>query len=150
MLAQWKRGIQINMRKVTARIGAAAVLAAAVLAAPATSNAEPAPPNVKYTLTSATGVSFQVNYLTAQPPSMAAYNADAYAFLKKEEIPTADPWTFETRLDDPQWATIDASAAAHGGQAPPFPHCEIAVDGQVVVQAGGDPYAVRCQLSRWS
>ncbi len=142
--------MQINMRNPTARIGAVAALAAAVLAAPATSNAEPAGHEVVYTLTSATGVSFQVNYLTAQPPSMAAYNADAYAFLKKEELGTAEPLVLKTTLEDPQWAYIDASAAAHGGQAAAFPRCEISVDGQVVTQSdGSEPYTARCALSRW-
>lgn len=109
-------------------------------------SAEPPPPNVKYILTSDTGVSFQVNYLIAQPPSKDAYNADPYAFLKKEEVPT--PWEFTTTLEDAQWATLDASAAAHGGQAPPNARCEIQVDGQVVSQGSG-PYTARCQLGNW-
>jgi hypothetical protein len=91
-------------------------------------------------------VGFQVNYLIAQPPSKDAYNADPYAFLKKEEVPT--PWEFTTTLEDPQWATIDASAAAHGGQAVANAHCEIQVDGVVVSQSGG-PYTARCQLGNW-
>ncbi|RDH75134.1 hypothetical protein DVS77_28435 [Mycolicibacterium moriokaense] len=135
------------MRTATTRVGAALMLvAASVAVSQATASAEPPVPNVKYILTSDTGVSFQVNYLVSQPPSMAAYNADPYAFLKKEEVPT--PWEFSTTLDDPQWATLDASAAAHGGQAPPSAHCEIQVDGQVVSQADG-PYTARCQLSKW-
>jgi len=119
---------------------------ASVVVGQTTANAEPPAPNVKYILTSDTGVSFQVNYLTAQPPSKDAYNKDPYAFLKKEEVPT--PWEFTTTLEDPQWATIDASAAAHGGQAVPNARCEIQVDGQVVSQSGG-PYTARCQLANW-
>jgi len=122
------------------------VAAASVTVSPVTANAQPPVPNVKYILTSDTGVSFQVNYLIAQPPSKDAYNADPYAFLKKEEVPT--PWEFTTTLADPQWATIDASAAAHGGQAVANAHCEIQVDGVVVSQSGG-PYTARCQLSNW-
>jgi hypothetical protein len=135
------------MRNVKAKIGATAAVALAVVAsAPATSSAEPVAPNVKYILTSDTGVGFQVNYLIAQPPSKDAYNADPYTFLKKEEVPT--PWEFTTTLEDPQWATIDASAAAHGGQAVANAHCEIQVDGVVVSQSGG-PYTARCQLGNW-
>jgi hypothetical protein len=135
------------MRNVKTRLGVAAAVGLAVLAsAPVTSNAEPAGHQVKYTLTSGTGVSFQINYLTAQPPSKNAYNADPYAFLKKEEVPT--PWEFTTTLADPQWATIDASAAAHGGQAVANAHCQIEVDGQVVSQSDG-PYTARCQLGNW-
>ncbi len=126
------------------------MLAAASLATGSSAaNAEPTGQKVRYTLTSGTGVTFQVNYLTAQPPSKEAYNADPYAFLKKEDVSTAQPWVFETTLEDAQWATLDASAAAHGGQAVPNAHCEIAVDGQVVMQGDG-PYTARCQLANWS
>ncbi|OBK78259.1 hypothetical protein A5651_03235 [Mycobacterium sp. 1274761.0] len=120
--------------------------AASVGVGSAPASAEATGHQVKYILTSGTGVSFQVNYLTAQPPSKAAYNADPYAFLKKEEVPT--PWEFTVTLEDPQWATLDASAAAHGGQAVPGAHCEIQVDGQVVSQGDG-PYTARCQLGNW-
>ena len=135
------------MRTATIRVGAALVLAAASVGVnSATVNAEPAGHKVVYRLTSDTGVGFQVNYLTAQPPNKDAYNADPYAFLKKEDVGT--PWELTTTLEDPQWATLDASAAAHGGQAPPNAHCEIEVDGQVVMQSGG-PYTARCQLGNW-
>ena len=40
------------------------------------------------------------------------------------------------------------SSTTHGGQAAPNPHCDIAVDGQVVVQQDG-PYNLQCQLSHW-
>lgn len=135
------------MRNATIKVGAALVLAAASVGmGSATANAEPTGHQVIYRLTSDTGVNFQVNYLTAQPPSKDAYNADPYAFLKKEDVGT--PWEFTTTLEDAQWATLDASAAAHGGQAVPNVHCEIEVDGQVVSQSGG-PYTARCQLGNW-
>lgn len=139
------------MRKATTRVGATFLLAAALVAASQTTavaDPPPAGPNVQYTLTSQTGVSFNVNYVTAQPASLAAFNADAYSYMKKEEVPTADPWVFKTTLDDTSWAFVDMSAAAHGGQAPPYPHCEIAVNGEVVAQGGGDPYTARCSLGK--
>jgi hypothetical protein len=58
------------------------------------------------------------------------------------------PWVFETTLADPQWAIFTVSSTTHGGQAAPNPHCEIAVDGQVVVQQDG-PYNLQCKLSQW-
>jgi hypothetical protein len=135
------------MRNVKAKIGAAAGVALAVVAsAPATSHAEPTVPNVKYVLTSDTGVTMEVSYLAVAPPSMEAYNADPYAFLKKEEVPT--PWEFSTTLADPQWAFLQTGRAGHGGQASPRPHCEIAVDGQVVASDTQDSAAF-CRLSRW-
>jgi hypothetical protein len=126
------------------------VAAASVAVGHPMANAEPAAQKVRYTLTSATPVSYDMNYLIAQPPSKAAYNADPYTFLKKETVnvgPDA-PWVFETTFADPQWAIITASTAVHAMQAPPNPHCEIAIDGQVVLQQDG-PYTVQCQLTRW-
>lgn len=120
----------------------------AVTQAPA--SADPAPQQVKYTLTSAGAYEFDLFYLTSQPPSMEAFNADAYAFATREKVNLAPgvPWVYETTLEDPQWAILTVSSTTRGGQAAPNAHCEIAVDGEVLVQHD-DPYNVRCQLSKW-
>ncbi|SEH82802.1 hypothetical protein SAMN04489835_4616 [Mycolicibacterium rutilum] len=124
--------------------------AASIAVSNATAQAQPAGQVVRYTLTSTTAADFQLNYLIAQPPSKEAYNADAYAYLKKEEVVLQPgvPWVFETTMEDPQWAILTASTGVHAMQAPPTPHCEIAIDGQVAVQQDG-PYTVQCQLSQW-
>lgn len=126
------------------------VAAASVGLSQAVSVAEPAGHQVRYTLTSAGGASFDLFYLTAQPPDKAAYNADAYAFVKRETVTLGpgEPWTFETTLADPQWAILTVSSTTHGGQAAPNPHCEIAVDGQTVVQQDA-PYNLQCQGTQW-
>jgi hypothetical protein len=135
------------MRTATTRVGAAFLLAAVSIAiSQATADAQPAGPNVKYVLTSDSPAGFDVNYLVNQPPNKEAYNADAYAFLKKDRINS--PWEITTTLADPQWAIINASAAAHAMAAPPNAHCEIWVDGQLAVQNTG-PYTAFCQLSNW-
>lgn len=139
------------MRTATTRVGAAFVLAAASLAVShVTASAQPGGHQVRYTLTSAGAADFNLNYLTAQPPSKEAYNADAYAFLKKESVVLSPgaPWVFETTLEDPQWAILTASTGVHAMQGSPNPHCEIAIDGQVAVQNDG-PYTAHCQLSNW-
>ena len=143
------------MRTATTRVGAALAVAAASIAVCHTlghtvANAEPAGHQVRYTLTSAGGADFDLFYLTTQPPSKDAYNANPYAFVKKEPVTLAPgvPWVFDTTLADPQWAIFTVSSTTHGGQAAPNPHCDIAVDGQVVVQQDG-PYNLQCQLSRW-
>jgi hypothetical protein len=134
------------MRTAITRVGAALLLAAGSLTmSQGLADAQPAP-NVRYVLTSDAPVGFDVNYLVNQPPNKEAYNADAYAFLKKDRVDS--PWEFSTTLADPQWAIINASAAAHAMQAPPNAHCEIWVDGQLAVQNTG-PYTAFCQLSRW-
>jgi hypothetical protein len=123
---------------------------AAIAVSHGTSNAEPAGHQVRYTLISAGAADYNLNYLTAQPPSKEAYNADAYAYLKSEQVNLAPgvPWVFETTLEDPQWAILTASTGVHAMQGSPNPHCEIAIDGQVAVQHDG-PYTVQCQLSQW-
>jgi hypothetical protein len=143
------------MRTATGKIGAAFGVAALVASAglafgQATAGADPAAHQVRYTLTSAGDADFDLYYLTTQPPSKAAYNADSYAYLKKEQVTLAAgvPWVFETTLADPQWAILTVSSTTHGGRAAPNPHCDIAVDGQVAVQQDA-PYNLQCQLGQW-
>ncbi|MCX2934642.1 hypothetical protein ORI20_30700 [Mycobacterium sp. CVI_P3] len=142
------------MRKVTARVGAALVMAAAGVAAThATSSADPAAPGqqVTYTLATAGPAEFTVTYLTAQPPSKEAFNADSDAFMKRENITVSPdaPWVFQTTLEDPQWAFLQVASTTHGGQAAPNAHCEVAIDGQVAI-AQDAPYNPQCYLSKWS
>jgi hypothetical protein len=143
------------MRTATSKIGAAVgvaalVASAGVVAGQATAGADPAAHQVRYTLTSAGDAEFDLYYLTTQPPSKAAYDADSYAFLKKEQVTLAAgvPWVFETTLADPQWAILTVSSTTHGGRAAPNPHCDITVDGQVAVQQDA-PYNLQCQLGQW-
>lgn len=143
------------MGNATRKVGAALMVVAASCAVGqavggAVANAEPDGHQVHYTLTSAGPADFNLYYLTAQPPSKAAYDADPYSFLKKETVSLAPgvPWVFDTTLADPQWAILTVSSTTHGGQAAPNPHCEIAVDGQVAVQQDA-PYNLQCQLKQW-
>jgi hypothetical protein len=126
------------------------VAAAGIALSHGTSNAEPAGQKVRYTLVSAGAADYKLNYLTAQPPSKEAYNADAYAYLKSETVVLQPgvPWVFETTLEDPQWAILTASTGVHAMQGSPNPHCEIAIEGQLAVQNDG-PYTAHCQLSQW-
>jgi hypothetical protein len=138
------------MRTAT-RVGAALLVAAAGIAVnQGVASAEPAGHQVRYTLTTGGPADFDLFYLVNQPPNKQAYNADAYAFVKREKVDVGPgaPWVFETTLADPQWAIFTVSSTTHGGQAAPNPHCEIAVDGQVVTQQDG-PYNLQCQLSQW-
>ena len=47
-----------------------------------------------------------------------------------------------------QWAIVTASTGVHAMQAPPSPHCEIAIDDQLAIQQDG-PYTAFCQLANW-
>lgn len=144
-----------DMRSTTVRVGAAlgavvSVAAAGMALGHGTSSADPAGHQVRYTLTTAGPTEFDLFYLTAQPPDKAAYNADAYKYVKREKVNVdpGTPWVFETTLQDPQWAIFTVSSTTHGGQGAPNPHCEIAVDGQVTVQQDGE-YNLQCQGTRW-
>ena len=143
------------MGNATRKVGAALMAVAASCAVgqtvgSAVANADPTGHQVHYTLTSAGPADFDLYYLTTQPPSKAAYDADPYSFLKKETVTLSPgvPWVFDTTLADPQWAILTVSSTTHGGQAAPNPHCEIAVDGQVAVQQDA-PYNLQCQLKQW-
>lgn len=140
------------MSKVGATVSAVLVSGAALAAGTGVAQAEPAAAGhqVRYTLTSTAPYDFQVLYLTTQPADKAAYNADAYTYVKRETINVAPdrPWTFETTLADPQWAILQVSSTTKGGVGAPNPHCDVAVDNQVIV-AQDAPYSVVCQGSQW-
>jgi hypothetical protein len=138
------------MRTAT-RVGAAFVIAAAGLAVShGTSGAQPTGQKVVYTLSVTDPSDFTVSYLTAQPASKQAYNADAYAYMKRDNITVQPgaPWTFETNLADPQWAFLQVGSTTHGGRAAPNATCEISIDGQVAIHQE-HPYSPQCFLTQW-
>ncbi len=143
------------MRAATRRIGAAfatvvLMASAGVLVGSAPAGAEPVEHQVRYTLTTTGPGDFNLFYSFAAPPSKDAYEADPYSYVKSEKVNLAPgaPWVFETTMTDPQAVLLTASGAAHAMQADPNPHCEITVDGQVVVEQTG-PFTVQCQLRPW-
>ncbi|MET0475580.1 MAG: hypothetical protein ABW001_13200 [Mycobacterium sp.] len=137
--------------RIGAALGVASLVASAgVVASQSTANAEPEAHQVKYSVTTNAPYDFELFYLTAQPPNKAAYNADAYSFVKREKVSLAPgtPWVFETTLADPQWAILTVSSTTRGTVGAPDAHCDITVDGQVAVQQDA-PYSPMCQLGQW-
>jgi hypothetical protein len=135
------------MRTATARAGAAFVVAAAGLAVShGVSSADPAGHKVTYTVTTTSDLMANIYYVTADPPSQAQANSPEFMPGAHLLVGPAAPWVFETTLNDPnQWAFVSASG---GLRVNPDFHCEIAVDGQVVVsQQGGS--GVQCALRQW-
>lgn len=112
-----------DMRNVTARVGAALVLAAAGVAAThATSSAEPAPGHqVTYTLATGGTYDFTISYLTAQPPSKDAFNTDSNAFMKRETITVSPdaPWVFQTTLETRSGHSCRCPAPRMADRRPP-------------------------------
>ena len=130
-----------NVRTVisgVSRWGLAAVLAvaAAVFLLPARAHADGH--QVTYTVTSSGNLTATVNYVSSDPPSQAAYNADPSKFSTSRQAPLSGgaPVTYTATLANPnQYASITASGMLKwpdSGNGPASFHCEIAVDGQVV------------------
>ena len=111
------------------------IAAAGVVSISAVSSAQPAPHTVRYTITTQVEANFNLYYMAVEPPNQAALDADSSAFFRNDSqvhIVPGTPWVFETTMTDTQWAYINAGSAH---RVAPNPHCELAIDGQVVVQA---------------
>jgi hypothetical protein len=144
-----------NLRKVATSIGVATLTAAfGVGGALATATADPAGHQVTYTVTSPNTLTATVQYMNSDPPSQAAYNADSSKFMNNVQAPISggQPVVYSTTLANPnQWAIITASGILHwpdSGNGPAAFHCEIAVDGQVVVRQDATS-AVSCATRPW-
>ena len=138
-----------NVGRATGTVGLALIVAAAGLAAThATSYAEPAAHQVKYTVTAGDTLQAKINFMATEPASKAAFDADSSQYLTYVQVPIAPdtPWVMETKLSDPnQWAIVTASGVLRTN--PQF-HCEIAVDGVTVVSQDGGS-GVQCALRPW-
>ncbi|OBG25228.1 hypothetical protein [Mycobacterium sp. 852002-51057_SCH5723018] len=144
-----------NVRNVTKMVALATFAAASVVAVtPATSHADPAGHQVTYTITSQNNLTATVQYMNTDPPSQAAYNADSSKFMTNVQAPLSggQPAVYTATLADPnQWAIVTASGILHwpdSGNGPASFHCEIAVDGQVVVKQDATS-AVTCATRPW-
>ena len=138
------------MRVAATRGGMALMVATVgVGVGPGTAAAEPEGHQVTYTITATSDLNVDIQYIETDPPSQAAYNADAtkyLATLRRTPISGGQPLSYTTTLADPnQWALVTASG---GLRINPELHCEIAVDGVVVVsQQGGS--GVTCSTRPW-
>jgi len=101
---------------------------------------------VTYTVTTTSDLTANIYYVSADPPDQAAANTPQYMPMARTQVGPGAPWTVQATLTDPtKWAFVSASG---GLRVNPEFHCEIAVDGQVVVsQQGGS--GVQCALRPW-
>jgi len=128
-------------------------------ASPTESSTEPSPEatpknsttgghEVTYTITATSDLTGNISYIKTDPPSMSAYDANSSDYLETVRVPIGggQPLVYTTTLADPsQWALVTASG---GLRINPEFHCEIAVDGEVVVsQQGGS--GVTCATRAW-
>jgi hypothetical protein len=148
-----------NVREVASGVVRSACAATFVAAAgaalgPVAAHADPAGHQVTYTVTSPNNLTATVQYMNSDPPSQAAYNADSSKFMTNVQAPLSGgaPAVYTATLANPnQWAIVSASGILHwpdSGNGPAAFHCEIAVDGQVVVKQDATS-AVTCATRPW-
>jgi hypothetical protein len=101
---------------------------------------------VTYTVTTTSDLTANIYYVSADPPDQASANKPQFMPLARTQVGPDAPWTVAATLNDPtKWAFVSASG---GLRVNPEFHCEIAVDGKVVVsQQGGS--GVQCALRPW-
>lgn len=133
-------------------------MAAGFTLAPVASRADGGGHKVTYTVTATRELFAQITYMATEPPSMAAYadTTPKYMFTARSKMNSDAPWSYTATLANPeQWAMVSAYNHFSERSAPSdVPgvnagfHCEIAIDGQVVVSQRGD-YYVECVTRRW-
>ncbi|BDE13589.1 hypothetical protein Mkiyose1665_40870 [Mycobacterium kiyosense] len=144
------------MRKSVSAVAAASAatiaVAFAVLQMPATAHADGH--QVTYTVTATGELTGNVRYITTDPPSQAAFDANSSQFLTTVPVSFSPgtPLVYTATLTNPnQWAFVNASGGCHWpncGSGTPELHCEIAVDGQVVVNQTATT-GVTCSTRPW-
>lgn len=136
--------------KPAVRSAVSAIAAAGVMAAPSHADNDLPLHHVKYTLTAQNPIYAQIYYLDHEPAVFADWSHNPYEFMPNVAAdlgPGRPAWTFELDLQKPEeWAMVIANNGPEPGTAN-F-HCEITVDGAVVVTNDG-PKAVLCSIRKW-
>ncbi len=101
---------------------------------------------VTYTVTTTSDLTANIYYVVGDPPGQSAANKPEFMPMARTQVGPGSPWSVQANLNDPtKWAFVSASG---GLRVNPEFHCEIAVDGKVVVsQQGGS--GVQCALRPW-
>jgi hypothetical protein len=84
-----------------------------------------------------------------EPAKFSDYSHDPYRFTPnvKTDIAPGKPWSFELNLAKPEdWAMVVVNTGTEPG-TPQF-HCDLSVDGAVVVSKDG-PKGVLCSIRSW-
>lgn len=112
---------------------------------------DPPPPmhHVKYTVTAQNPIYTDIYYLDHQPEKFSDYSHNPYSFTPHVDVDLGPgkPWSFDFDMSDPDdYAMVVASTGTEPGT--PGLHCDLAVDGAVVVSKDG-PKGVLCSLRNW-
>jgi hypothetical protein len=111
--------------------------------------ADPVMHHVKYTVTAQNPIYTDIYYLDQQPSRFSDYSHNPYSFTPHVDVDLGPgkPWSFDFDLSDPDdYAMVVASTGTEPGT--PGLHCDLAVDGAVVVSKDG-PKGVLCSLRNW-
>lgn len=104
---------------------------------------------VKYVVSAANPIYTEIYYLDQEPAIFSDYSHNPYQFVPnvKVDIAPGHPWTYELDLAKPEvWAMVTASTGTEPGT--PQLHCDLLVDGKVVVSKDG-PKGVLCSIRHW-
>jgi len=135
-------------KKKHAAAGSAMLLATAGIFA-ATAHADPVWHQVTYTVSAQNPIYADIFYQDQDPTKFSDYSHNNYTFTPQVHVDIAPgtPWVQQVPLLDPdQWAMVTVTSAHEPG-VPNF-HCELAVDGKVVVAKDGAK-GVLCSLRSW-
>lgn len=111
--------------------------------------ADPVWHQVTYSVSAKSPIWADIFYQDQDPAKWSDYSHNNYAFTPQVHVDIAagKPWTLGVQLLNPdQWATVAATTGREPG-IPQF-HCDLAVDGTVVVSKDGDR-GVLCSLRNW-
>jgi hypothetical protein len=125
---------------------ATTVLTAAV---PSRADENPVMHHVKYTVSADNPIYADIYYLDQEPQKFADYSHNPYQFVPniRADIAPGKSWSYELDLAQPDvWALVTASTGTEPG-TPQF-HCNLTVDGKVVVTKDGAK-GVLCSLRNW-
>lgn len=105
--------------------------------------------NVRYTVSAANPIYADLYFLDQQPDKFSDYSHNPYQFTPnvQADIAPGHPWVHEVMLSQPdQYAMVSVSVGTEPG-TPQF-HCDLAVDGVVVVSKDG-ARGVLCSMRNW-
>ena len=110
---------------------------------------DPVMHHVRYTVSAQNPIYTSIYYLDHQPEKFSDYSHNPYSFTPHVDVDLAPgkPWGFDLDMSNPDdYAMVVASTGTEPGA--PGLHCELAVDGAVVVSKDG-PKGVLCSLRNW-
>jgi hypothetical protein len=139
-----------GMYKALGMASAMLIAMTGLLVSPGRAHADdPVMHHVKYTVTAQNPIFTDIYYLDHQPDKFSDYSHNPYSFTPHIDVDLGPgkSWSFDLDMSIPDdYAMVVASTGTEPGT--PGLHCELAVDGAVVVSKDG-PKGVLCSLRNW-